>query len=160
MIFATPRSWVRVSDILKMDDNIDDKIVRNKIIGNVGNEGRQFIEFCRRQGYFTSVDEFMKGNKPAPKEPSELSMLVFGLVNKVSFLKDIDNMDDLDEKSEVLVEQVIAALMRIPQADFVVVGLKGLLEMNRSIVKNIFFGMDNGDITKFVNDNKSVLGLE
>jgi hypothetical protein len=160
MIFATPRSWVRVSDILKINNNIDDKVVRNKIIGNVGNEGRQFIEFCKRQGYFTSADAFMKGNKPAPEESSELSMLVFGLVNKVSFLKDIDNMDDLDEKSEVLVEQVIAALMRIPQADFVVVGLKGLLEMNRSIVKNIFFGMDNGDITKFVNDNKNVLGLE
>lgn len=50
--------------------------------------------------------------------------------------------------------------MRIPQADFIVVGLRSLLEMNRSIVKNIFFEMDNGDIIKFVNENKSVLGLE
>lgn len=160
MIFATPRSWVRVSDILKIDDNIDDKIVRSKIIGNVGNEGRQFIEFCKRHGYFTSVDEFMKGGKPAPKEPSELSILVFGLVKKVSFLRDITTIDDLDEKSEILVQKVIAALMRIPQSEYIVVGLKNLLEMNRTIVKTIFLEMDNADIIRFVNENKSVLGLE
>jgi hypothetical protein len=102
----------------------------------------------------------MKGSKPAPKEPSELSILVFGLVKKVSFLRDITTIDDLDEKSEILVQKVIAALMRIPKSEYIVVGLKNLLEMNRTIVKTIFLEMDNEDIIRFVNENKSVLGLE
>ena len=87
-------------------------------------------------------------------------ILVFGLVKKVSFLRDITTIDDLDEKSEILVQKVIAALMRIPKSEYIVVGLKNLLEMNRTIVKTIFLEMDNADIIRFVNENKSVLGLE
>jgi hypothetical protein len=50
--------------------------------------------------------------------------------------------------------------MRIPKSEYIVVGLKNLLEMNRTIVKTIFLEMDNADIIRFVNENKSVLGLE
>ena len=36
MVFATPRSWVRVSDILKFDSDINNNVIKHKIIGNVG----------------------------------------------------------------------------------------------------------------------------
>ena len=48
MVFATPRSWVRVSDILNFDSDIYKKVIQYKIVGNVGEaEGYQFVEFCK-----------------------------------------------------------------------------------------------------------------
>ena len=44
MVFATPRSWVRVSDILHFDSDVNNPVIRYKIIGNVGEvEGNQFV---------------------------------------------------------------------------------------------------------------------
>ena len=44
MVFATPRSWDRVSDILHFDSNTQKRVIQHKIIGNIGTrEGAQFI---------------------------------------------------------------------------------------------------------------------
>jgi hypothetical protein len=160
MIFATPRSWVRVSDILKFDDDIDNKVIRNKIIGNVGSEGMQFIEFCKKQGGVVTVDDFMKGKTKAPTEPSELSMLVFGLAHKVNFISSINSVQELTEEKRKIIELVIDSLFRIPQSEYIIVGLKSMLEKNRSIIKTIFLEMDDVKILKFINENKRALGWD
>ncbi|MBE5943234.1 MAG: AAA family ATPase, partial [Lachnospiraceae bacterium] len=130
MVFATPRSWVRVSDILKFDSDINNKVIRHKIIGNVGEvEGTQFIEFCKKHRDVVTADDFIGGCVAAPHSPEEISILVTSIVNKVSFLSSMNDAEDPTAEQKNILESVIRSLFRIPQSEYTIVGLKSLIDL-------------------------------
>ncbi len=160
MVFATPRSWVRVSDILNFDSDVTRPVIRHKIIGNVGEvEGNQFVEYCKKHRNVVTADDFMSGKADAPKSPEEISILVSSLVNKASFLGGASG-SMITEEQKHQTERIIRALFRLPQAEYTIVGLKGLLEINREAIKAVFFQMDDKNIQKFIAKNGYALGLE
>lgn len=160
MIFATPRSWERVSDILRLDDNIASRVIFNKIIGNIGTrEGRQFVEFCKKEKDAVSADEFIEGIKPAPMQADELTILVQNIVRKCGFTGEIKYMSELLPEQRYRAEKIISALFRLPMAEFTIIGLKGVLQINREIVKTIICEMNAPTIEKFINDNSRALGI-
>ena len=160
MVFATPRSWVRVSDILHYDSDVTNPVIRYKIIGNVGEvEGNQFVEYCKKQATVVTADDFILGKAQAPKSPEEVSILVSSIVNKATVLKGIGNTVENDEQ-KYLVERLVRALFRLPQAEYTIIGLKGLLDINREAVKSVFFQMDEKSIQHFIEKNGYALGLE
>ena len=160
MVFATPRSWVRVSDILNFDSDVTKPVIRHKIIGNVGEvEGNQFVEYCKKHRNVVTADDFLSGRSGAPKSPEETSILVSSLVNKASFLGAVSGSAITDEQ-KFQVEKIIRALFRLPQAEYTIVGLKGLLEINREAVKSVFLQMDDKGIQQFIAKNGYALGLE
>ena len=160
MVFATPRSWVRVSDILSFDSDVTKPVIRHKIIGNVGEvEGNQFVEYCKKHRSVVTADDFLSGKSDAPNSPEETSILVSSLVNKASFLGAVSGSMITDEQ-KYQVEKIIRALFRLPQAEYTIVGLKGLLEINREAVKSVFLQMDDKGIQQFIAKNGYALGLE
>jgi hypothetical protein len=161
MVFATPRSWVRVSDILKFDSDINNKVIRHKIIGNVGEiEGTQFIEFCKKHRAVVTADDFICGRASAPRSPEEISILVTSIVNKVSFLSGMNEAEEPTEKQKKMLEDVIRSLFRIPQSEYTIVGLKSLIDLNRKVVKKVYMEMDDNKILDFISKNKYALGLD
>ena len=159
MVFATPRSWERVSDILNIDDDIFKDVIKNKIIGNVGTaEGTQFVEYCRQHHRILSLDDILSGKAEIPTDPEELALLVDRLTDDLGFLRR-DEKERLTDQEQKQVEQVILALIRLPQAEYAVLGLKKLLEMNRDAVKKIFSEMDQEEVISFVNRHKYAIGL-
>lgn len=159
MVFATPRSWERVSDILHFDSDVTNPVIRHKIIGNVGEiEGGQFVEYCKKHADFVTADEFLSG-KDAPRSPEEISILVSSLVNKLSFLKDSD-AENLTPSQRELSEKVVRSLFRLPQAEHTIVGLRGILDVSRAAAKKIFLRIDDNEIQKFIRTNAYALGLE
>ena len=125
MVFATPRSWARVSDILDFDPDVNNPVIRHKIIGNVGEvEGTQFVEYCKKHAHFVTADDFLNGKASVPKSPEEASILVSSLVNKASFLEGMGT-DNPTDAQRFLVEKIIRALFRFPYAEYTIVGLKG-----------------------------------
>lgn len=159
MVFATPRSWVRVSDILNYDSDVNKPVIKYKIIGNVGEtEGLQFIEYCKKNSDFVTADDFLSGKSNAPKSPEEKSILIGALLNKASFLADV-KPDSLTEQQQKTVEQVIRSFFRFPQLEYTIVGLKGLLDINRETVKSVFLKIDDPKISEFINKNSYALGL-
>lgn len=160
-VFATPRSWERVSDILKICEDTQQTVIQNKIVGNVGErEGRQFIEFCNRHGDMVSADDYIEGRKEAPESPEELSILVESLVRKCDFLGSKKQVLELTNDERMLVEKIIKALFRLPMAEFTVVGVKGLLRINREIVKTIACELNDASVERFIEKNRTALGLE
>ncbi len=160
MVFATPRSWERVSDILKIDSDVTKTVIKNKIIGNIGTaEGNQFIEFCKKQKKYVVVDEFIEGTAAAPEDPSELSILINAMVEKVSFLKGRVSVSALSQEEYVMVEKVLRAMFRIPSSEYIMIGLRSLLDLNRPVVKAVFAVVDDPAITRFILENQYVLGL-
>ena len=158
MVFATPRSWARVSDILKMDADVTKPVIRNKIIGNVGEtEGLQFVEYCRTHHKLVSAEEFLSGAS-APESPDELAILTDSLTERLGFLRGHD-LDMLSEEQKNEARRVIRALFRLPKAEYTVIGLRKLLGMNRSSAKTLFLETDDPRIGRFIQANKYVLGL-
>lgn len=160
MRFATPRSWVRVSDILKFDDDVDNPVIGNKIIGNVGEvEGMQFIEYARQHRDMVTADQFLTGNVKAPEDYAEVNLLIASLTEKVSFLRHATEADTLTEPQRSLLTKVILAMHRLPGAEFTIIGMKGLLTLNRAIVKDVYLTLDAPAVTRFLQANRDVLGL-
>lgn len=160
MVFATPRSWKRVSDILKIDSDVSKNVIKNKILGNIGTrEGIQFLEFCSKQKKYVVVDDFLNGSKPAPNDSSEVMILVSALVDKVSFLKNCSNFSALSDDEFEQVEQVIRGVFRLPNSEYIMIALRSLLDVNRALVKAIFAVVDDPAITRFVLENQYVLGI-
>ena len=161
IVFATPRSWTRVSDILKYDCNVESMIVQHKIVGNIGEkEGLQFIEYCKNQEKLVSADEFMYRGASAPEHPDELYILVNGIVNKASFLSTVRTVDELSDEQQKTVQDVLRALFRLTKAEFIVMGLRNLLQMNRSVVKAIFLELDDENCLRFIHANWYALGMD
>ena len=161
MIFATPRSWDRVSDILKFDEDVKNPVIYSKIVGNIGTrEGNQFVEFCSKQYMMVSPDDYIKGKKKAPTKPEEVSVLVNSLIRKCDCLKNVEHASELTEQQRKLVEEVIKAIIRLPQAEYAVVGLKGVLEIKREPAREICCEIDSDELNKFIKNNSFALGLD
>ena len=157
MRFATPRSWVRVSDILKCCADTEDLTVQRKIIGNVGEaEGTQFLQFCKKANKVITVDEYLGGRR-APEDVEELSFLTNGLIDRVVFIAERTGSLPQDEQKQL--DDIILALFRLGNDEFTVIGIKELLKLNRSIVKNSFMSLDNPAFIRFIQNNKTLLGL-
>ena len=160
MVFATPRSWERVSDILNIDSDVRKPVIRNKIIGNVGTAaGTQFVEFCKKQKKVVSVQDLLSGKGKAPDQPEELALLVDRLSHEVDFLQQAEPGSLTDSQRERLT-QVIEALVRLPRAEYALLGFKKLLEMNREAVRSAFTAMDSPAVNNFVRRNTYALGLD
>lgn len=162
MLFATPRSWVRVSNILKFDSDINKKVIRHKIIGNIGeSEGNQFIAFCKENTDIVTADDFIQNkNTKAPNAPEKLSVLVSSIVNKASFISKISDLDLPTSEQKAAVEEILESLFRLPHAEYTIIGLKGLLDLNRRVVKLIYMEMNDPKIISFIKKNKYALGLD
>ncbi|MBQ6588123.1 MAG: AAA family ATPase [Butyrivibrio sp.] len=159
MVFATPRSWERVSDILKIDDNLNNPVVCHKIIGNVGEtEGNQFIRYIKNHSGLISVDEFLQG-KDADEKPELMATLINALMDKVYFIKNVQSFEELDESQKQMLFTVIKSLFRFRTAEFTVMGIKQLLELNRGAVKTAFAQCDDVRIDKFLDRHARALGL-
>ena len=161
LVFATPRSWVRVSDILKIDSDVSKAVVRHKIIGNVGEaEGVQFIDFCAKHKPVVTADDFMAGRVQAPTEPDELSVLTEGIVSKAPRMAAPHTFQAMPQADRDRLAEVIHALMRLPQAEYTIIGLKRLLDKNRELVKEAFADLDDPAIMRFIRKNGYTLGLD
>ena len=160
MVFATPRSWERVSDILKIDDDLNNQTVVYKIAGNIGlGETMQFVKFITDNNYSVTAEDFLNGKTAPPADPSEAAILTNALVEHVSFIRNIASAEDLgaERKNELL--RVLKAMFRLGQAEYTVVGLRDLLELNRLLVKDVFLESDIPGAEEFIRKNKYMLGL-
>ena len=159
MVFATPRSWERVSDILNIDSDVNKTVIRNKIIGNIGlAAGTQFVEFCKKQRPVITVQDLISGKATPPDRPDELSLLVDRFATEAQFLTRLENSELSDDQRKRL-EQIIEAYVRLPQAEYAILGLKKLLDMNREAVKAVFVSLDSPAVTKFIQRNAYALGI-
>ncbi len=161
MVFATPRSWVRVSDILKYDIDVTKPVIRYKIIGNIGEtEGLQFIEYCKKKGTAVTADAFINGDVYAPTSPEEISILTEAIVLKAAYIDGIGDASSLTSSQKKELRAIIKSFFHLPGAEYTVIGLKSLMEHNRPLIKDLFFEMDDKEINTFIKENAYALGLE
>ena len=160
MVFATPRSWDRVSQILKYDSDLNNPVVVHKIAGNIGEaEAAQFVRFIMDGAKRITAEDFLAG-KASPKDASEVAILTSALIERVSFLKNVDTIEHLSDDQRKEAMRVLSSMFRFPEAEFTVVGLRDLLEQNRGVVKQLFLRLDDPKVDAFIKKNSYMLGLD
>lgn len=154
LIFATPRSWVRVSDILRFDSDVNHDVVKNKIVANIGRaEGMQFIDFCLRNPVVVTAEEFING-AVAPTKPEEVAILIQAISDKAEFIKKYDSIEKMDKKKREEFEKIVSCLFRFTKPEYTMMGLKRLMDKNRQLMKTVFAYMDTPEINRFIANNK------
>ena len=160
MVFATPRSWDRVSEILKYDSDVNNPVIANKIIGNIGlKEGAQFVEYCKKHASLVTPEEYVMGTKGAPTKPEELKLLVKGMISMVRDIEGVPNARELDADLREKLERVISKLVRFPNGEYAIIGLKKIVDLNRPVVKEVFAELDDDEIMTFIKKNSYAVGL-
>ena len=161
LVFATPRSWERVSDILKIDSDVTKAVVSHKIIGNVGSEeGTRFVAYCKEHKPVVTADDFIAGRAAAPSDPEELTALTSGIVYRAPHITRTDSYEGLKEEDREQLGAVIRALVKLPEPEYTIMGLKELLQMNPELVKDAFARQDDPAILLFIQKNGYTLGLD
>lgn len=154
LLFATPRSWVRVSDILKFDSDLNHGVVLNKIIGNIGKtEGMQFIDFCNRNPVVVTAEEFING-AVAPTKPEEVVILIQAIADKADFIKKYDSVDKMAKKEKEEFEKIVNCMFRFSKPKYTMMGLKRLIDKNRQLMKTTFAYLDTPEINRFITKSK------
>lgn len=104
--FATPRTWVGVSDILNTaseEDPIADKIVWELIRGSLDDVTySMFFEFCRLKDELPDIDGILEGEEvQLPKQEDKKHLVIGTLANKVS-----EKMkEDFEKTGKLLLEK-------------------------------------------------------
>lgn len=156
MLFATPRSWERVSDILMIDSDVTKPVVANKIYGNIGGaEAKMFIDFCKSKSAVITVQDMLNGC-PGPQNTEQAVVLVNGLTEKVKFCKRYKELSDLSDKEKEVLKSVISALFRFRNNEYIILGLRKMMNVNRNIIKSMLLQMDSPKITAFFREVQAV----
>ena len=156
MIFASPRTWHAVSDILNTNAfDFDDDILRYKIEGNVGEiECNSFLQFCKLKDELVSVDDILSGvDVEIPTEHDKIYLLIGSIISRLEDLRQINDIDDVDEELISKFENAINFFLKL-KPEFTVLGLKDLVSLNKKLVKGLFIEeLDNDDIIDFITEN-------
>lgn len=155
MIFASPRTWHAVSDILNTDNlDMDSDILRYKIEGNVGEiECNSLLQFCKLKDDLISVDDIISGMEvEIPVEHDRIYLLIGSVISKLSEIRDL-NMDTINSE---LIDKFINAInffLKL-KPEFTVLALKDIVSLNKNLVKRLFIEeLDNDEILDFIFDN-------
>ncbi|SCX79404.1 AAA domain (dynein-related subfamily) [Lachnospiraceae bacterium XBB2008] len=151
MVFATPRSWERVSDILNLDSDVKKDVIRNKIIGNIGAmEAKGFITFCQSKNAYITVDDVLRGCM-GPSVSEQAVTLINALTDTVKFIKGYKELSDMKASQREQLNKVIAGIFRFPNNEHKMLGVRKLLGLNHEVVKSALYETDSRDIEEFVN---------
>lgn len=155
MIFASPRTWHAVSDILNADIlDMDSDILRYKIEGNVGEiECNSFLQFCKLKDELVSVDDIINGiDVEIPSEHDRIYLLIGSVISKFDKIKDLD-IYNLDEDFIEKFTNAINFFLKL-KPEFTILALKDLISLNKNLVKQLFIEeLDNDDILSFISKN-------
>lgn len=151
MIFATPRSWVAVSDILNAGADIQDDFTRIMVEGNVGDQvASEFIEFAKHQQELDKIDDILEGKDvSAPKQSEVFYILTSTLVGRIA--SDYKETGKINKK---WAENTVNFLASKASPEFTTLGLMDLIALDPPQMKKFFLAeVDSPEFNKFISDN-------
>lgn len=167
ILFASPRSWTGVSDIINYAGyNRDDFVLQSRIIGNVGKlVGDTFIAFCRYKDDTVDPMEILKGNTTIKFNKHEV--LLITIQSCVKMLSERLARESAAKQLTVESIQYVANfttwLLTSTSLDNAVMGLKDLLRNNKEAIKAIILNPNSNfralcpEWSKFISEHGDIL---
>lgn len=167
-LFASPRSWKAVSDIINIfgvDDN--DRLTQLQICSNLGQiVGGYFISFCKMKDKILNIDDILNGiDVNISKDSNEilfitLQSLVKSMHNLIS--KDLENSNVIStEVIDKCVNGFNFILNKIEKLEIQVMSIRDFIEIDKKTAVDLIINDRNliqkcPKLSEFAKDNKVV----
>lgn len=143
MLFASPRSWKAVSDILNANGfDKDNEITNLRILSNVGSRvGNQFISFCKYKDSAVSPEDILLGHQVREiREMEVLFMTIQGVVKLMSDMirNDKRNNGGLMEDTLKKCANGIKWMLSLQSIEHQVMAVKDFVTNDRETVTQMF----------------------
>ena len=165
MLFASPRSWKAVSDILNANGfDKNDDINNLRIISNVGSRvGNNFIAFCKYKDSAVEPGDIIAGKKvPEIKEMEVLFMTMQGVVRLMSDALEYDKQNFSEIKPNTLQKCAngVKWMLGLKSVEHQVMAVKDFIATDRELITRIFlnptFNELCPELRDFANKNRSI----
>lgn len=166
ILFASPRSWKAVSDILNAHPyNKDDVITNVRILGNLGNTvGNMFTSFCKYKDAAVEPIDIVNGKV---KEFNAMSIEVLfltiqGVIKLISdeTNRDIQNNGGLTMNTLNYWANGVKWMLSLDSMEHKLLALKDLIRNNQSMASQLFlnqtFNSKCPELGIFINNNSNV----
>lgn len=143
MLFASPRSWKAVSDILNIRGfNKDDNIGILRILSNVGSRvGNNFVAFCKYKDYAVEPSDILNGTKvPEITENEILFMTMQGVIKLMADQLKVDktNNGSLTEQTLRKCANGIKWMLSLKSVEHQVMAIKDFVTNDRELITQMF----------------------
>lgn len=144
MLFASPRSWKAVSDILNNNGfNKDDVLTNLRLLSNVGTEvGNKFIAFCKYKENAVEPADILAGKNLTTEISSNevLFMTMQGVIRLLSDAVKIDkqNTDTVTPATLVKIGNGLRWMINLPKVEHKVMAVKDLVATDRQLMTKVF----------------------
>lgn len=157
MVFASPRSWVAVSDILNAGAPLfggdrGSRVTEMMIRGNVGVvEGNCFLRFCKYHKSLSVAEDILEGRKYKISSKKELLfVLISSVVNKIS--------SDYRENGELnrdWCENALRFFAKLPP-EMMALGLRDICGMGPEVPRLLLETVDSPELDEFLEKNENL----
>lgn len=166
MLFASPRSWKAVSDILNSHQyNKDDLLTNIRILSNVGSSvGNQFTSFCKYKESAIDPADILAG-KYAGDTSTSLEVLFMTLQGVIKLMSDSIKTDVINHGGIMAntlnkCSNGIKWMLSLKSLEHRVMGLKDFISTNRQVIVQMFlspaFSEVCPELLQFTETNKSI----
>ena len=166
LLFASPRSWKAVSDVLnKHPYNKDDLLTELRILGNIGTTvGHRFTAFCNYKNGLVNPEDIVNGVvlEFNPENSESVYITVQSVVNLVAekTARDIKNKSALQVDTIIYWINAVKWMLSLTNLEYRIMAIKDLIASNRQAAVKLF--MNQGFISKvpelseFVQSNSGI----
>lgn len=141
LLFASPRSWKAVSDILNRTNSNMDKITELRVKSNIGTVvGEKFVSFCKFKGSTVDISSILSGKtKEVPKDIEAMYMTIQNLVGRMSEIVEMDYRDDGEASDDTFKKcsNGIRWLLSLNKVEHKVMGIKDFISSGKKNVVNM-----------------------
>lgn len=141
LLFASPRSWKAVSDLLNRKNGDIDNITELRIKSNIGTMvGEKFISFSKFKDKAVDIHEILDGKtKKIPKDKEAVFLTIQNLVGEMSKMVDTDynNNGTASIKTLASCSNGIRWLLSLNVMENAVMGIKDFISSGKKNVVNM-----------------------
>lgn len=129
LLFASPRSWEAVSNILNKVNKEITALDEVRIQSNIGTEvGEKFCTFIKFKESIVNIEEILKGKtKKIPEHTEAVYMTVQNLVTEMA--KVVKSSDVTEEEKIKRVGNGVRWLLSIPRLEIAIMGFKDFMDV-------------------------------
>ena len=164
LLFASPRSWTAVSNIININGfNADDDVICSRIESNLGlRVGQQFIAFCRFKDKTVDPNRIVyNGEKPVIQEQEVLYITISSVIKIVGdkAISELQTQNGVTHDTILMMANALNWILSLNK-EYAVMGFKDLISYNKTSIRGIImtpeFLKACPALPQFANQNKEI----
>lgn len=166
MLFASPRSWTAVSNILNTYGyRENDDVLNVRIIANLGQRvGQQFIAFCKFKNFAVDPMSIVKNGELPKINQQEILMITLQSVVKIvgeAIDTDMDNLNGaVQEITLKYLANTLNWIISLDRKEYSTMGIKDIMNYGNGVIRKLSISPELiqlcPNFIKFAHENKAI----